>query len=421
MIINSKVDFYPVGQGLFSYGEICLAQDENRVFSWVFDCGTSSSQSLVDSAISDIRRRKKSRLPSINLVCISHFDKDHVSGLVRLLESFHVEMLLLPLIPLWRRVAILVSLSSKPSKLVQDFLMDPTAFVRARSPNGVGRIVYFQEGAAAGGAEAERAGPAIDGIAVLAVQAGGRESSVIQPLSSDTADVTLAVGGAIQVESHWEFVPYSDPAPALNVDQDFITKVEGAAKELMLAKGLGERRDCLARVSHLYDLRFGAKNYLLRNLMSTFLYSGPLDPQAPSYLSSTRFCGGTAALEGREFPVVQLLLLTPLQHGDGSAHLFTGDASLDTASRLSSLCAHFGANRVDGIRCLQVMHHGALPNWNQDVPAALGPVVSVFSSDPSRKGSRHPHPIVWRSFIRHGREQVDKEVGIRFEAVSYVA
>ena len=144
--VSARVDFYPVGQGLFSFGQVEFAWLDRR-FSWIFDCGTSSASRLVDSAIADIQSRlagsAESR-PVLDIVCISHFDRDHVNGLTKILESFNVRMLLLPLLPLYARLAILAV--EEADEELTSFVLEPAAFVKRRAGGDVERIIFIGPG-----------------------------------------------------------------------------------------------------------------------------------------------------------------------------------------------------------------------------------------------------------------------------------
>ena len=68
---------HPVGHGGFFTEELC---GTNECYNVVYDCGTRNGIVLLEREIN----RAFSRKPSIDLLFISHFDKDHVSGLKEL-------------------------------------------------------------------------------------------------------------------------------------------------------------------------------------------------------------------------------------------------------------------------------------------------------------------------------------------------
>lgn len=66
-----------VGQGLFYTGNIKL--DKNRVFKFIYDCGGDKVNDALDKYLGEDTE--------IDMLVISHFDSDHISGLPKLLNS----------------------------------------------------------------------------------------------------------------------------------------------------------------------------------------------------------------------------------------------------------------------------------------------------------------------------------------------
>lgn len=78
----------PVGQGGFAIEEI-----DNYIV--VYDCGSITSPQMVESCIDRLVRRTD----HVNLLFISHFDKDHVNSLRYLLSNVRVLLTVTPMIP----------------------------------------------------------------------------------------------------------------------------------------------------------------------------------------------------------------------------------------------------------------------------------------------------------------------------------
>lgn len=70
---------HPVGHGGFFTEELC---EGNNCFNVVYDCGTRNGLQLLEREINKAFNRKK----SVDLLFISHFDRDHVSGLKELVR-----------------------------------------------------------------------------------------------------------------------------------------------------------------------------------------------------------------------------------------------------------------------------------------------------------------------------------------------
>ena len=80
----------PVGQGTF-YTEIhnTISGDEHCV---VFDCGTIGSMDCLKKSIKDTFKKEQ----VIDALVISHFDKDHVNGIVHLVRKCKIKNIIVP-------------------------------------------------------------------------------------------------------------------------------------------------------------------------------------------------------------------------------------------------------------------------------------------------------------------------------------
>src|SRR5687767_6210636 len=146
--------FYPVGQGLFSAGLLKKVGPNGRPFLWVYDCGTSSSQKLVDLGISRLKTRRSPR-KRLDLVIISHFDHDHISGICKLVETFRIGTLMLPYMPLAERLILGFEEGFGPTDNLIGFFINPVAYVLAQAGPGVERIIFVQASGGEGPTTAE--------------------------------------------------------------------------------------------------------------------------------------------------------------------------------------------------------------------------------------------------------------------------
>src|SRR4051812_31918427 len=97
--------FHGVGQGLFSSGAIFSCASGALKYEWVYDCGALHDQTALYQRLSEFKKLSPPR-DRLNLVTLSHFDMDHISGVCELLGYFKVNDLLLPYMPLWKRLLI---------------------------------------------------------------------------------------------------------------------------------------------------------------------------------------------------------------------------------------------------------------------------------------------------------------------------
>jgi len=159
----AKFSFFKAGQGSF-YGGRIWEHENNKVFTVVYDCGTSSfivgnSQSL-NEEITHFKYQPHYFVHNneIELLFISHLDYDHVSGLKRLLKEFRVKNIILPYIEKQHRQFFLVSFpeNNDPNDLsIEDyisFIESPNTFIQNNSKetqiyfvksNGKSEIAYL--------------------------------------------------------------------------------------------------------------------------------------------------------------------------------------------------------------------------------------------------------------------------------------
>lgn len=89
--VNFK--FHGVGQGLFYSGSII--NQNSRNFNFIYDCGTDTSDINLESKIAKCFYRTKDG-NVIDCLFISHFHKDHISGVPYILKHYKVKNIFIP-------------------------------------------------------------------------------------------------------------------------------------------------------------------------------------------------------------------------------------------------------------------------------------------------------------------------------------
>lgn len=101
-----RFDYRPVGQGLFAAGMIWSSHDQWPDFTWVYDCGSSDSPAALEREIERLKLELIGR-NIIDVLILSHFDRDHINGVKELLKHFKVNRLFIPYVPLEKRLLLL--------------------------------------------------------------------------------------------------------------------------------------------------------------------------------------------------------------------------------------------------------------------------------------------------------------------------
>ena len=123
----------PVGQGGFAFESI-----DN--YSIVFDCGSSTAPKRVSEYIHQLQIK----YTEINQLYLSHFDKDHVSGIKELLETVRVKEAVVPLIPIEFRTAYNAITRSAYSSIMSMFRENDVKVSEIGEENKVNRMGIWE-------------------------------------------------------------------------------------------------------------------------------------------------------------------------------------------------------------------------------------------------------------------------------------
>lgn len=134
---TGKFVFHPVGHGLFYTGEI--TNDQGKSFSFAFDCGSENEQIVLDII-------NKGKLPNnlndvlpehIDLLIISHFHADHISGALELIKKKNISKVIVPYLTDTTKIlyASRIDSSSANGNNLVHFIKDPEAAVKEINDN----------------------------------------------------------------------------------------------------------------------------------------------------------------------------------------------------------------------------------------------------------------------------------------------
>ncbi len=124
------IKFYSVGQGLF-------ISEHFRNHAIVFDCG-GENQHLPRWVINSKLVGK-----TIDLLFISHYDRDHINGIFDLLEKCDVKSVVLPLVSDFSRFISFDSYPGRKNSRIKDFYENPVKYIENTYPS---TRCHYQEG-----------------------------------------------------------------------------------------------------------------------------------------------------------------------------------------------------------------------------------------------------------------------------------
>lgn len=402
--------FHAVGQGLFSEGWLCFASRDHSLepldYHWVYDCGTMTDQKLIDKAIN----RVKLETPvnhKIDLVIISHFDEDHINGIVRLLNELGTKSLMLPWAPLWHRLIIGFEQGLTAGDPFFLFYINPVQYLREQAGDNFEQFVFVPFSNGDGPPDLEEPiepSPRPEGPVTLKIDADevdfesfDKTNGTTRNLDESNADQAPKVKvmrerGTASILGLWEFVVYNDPLTKPKNKTAFAKEADRLRNEL-LSVDEAMRKHALIELKDFYSKQYTTPRK--KNDISLFLYGGIIGFSNKithsAIWTSDSFCTRLWC-----------------EKSQNASILYTGDGNLKTRKRWTSLAEHLGPKRYYRPTVFQVPHHGSKNNSFIGLASIIEPTVSVFSSDPLHK-NHHPDPNIWIDFCPHTAIQVDSE------------
>lgn len=405
----SGFNFHPVGQGLFTSGVFQL--DGTAPYWWVFDCGTYLKKHQVDltkeiDLLSEsVTISRSGRTPRLDMVFISHFDRDHINGLLELLAKFKVGRLVLPYIPLGLRISIAMEVKASTFSDWQLFVIDPVKYIASAQNLNVERVSIVLP-ASMQMPENQDILPITSDDGVFIEPPPLRRPTIVDEgyIAGSYPVEWLSPSTRFNIKGIWEFVPYNDSSLKANATAPFQKAIGKLTSTLLDPAYLGNRGAVKASMERIYNKTFGASPRL-RNLISLFVYAGPINCRATkgyAYNTSNDLTPAFWELMNKvRHPYYWYWFHPRARVGGAKSLLLTGDGSLSTSRQLEQLVDYLGQSRIDCIQVFQVMHHGAKTSWNDDVAEVINPEFSVFCAFPF--GSHpHPHPAVEFALRAHG-------------------
>lgn len=406
MEISVERYHYPVGQGIFS-AQIIRADEERYVC--VYDCGSASGKRNIPMYANELYEKlepdkiNKKGKKTIDLLVISHLDRDHVNGVPELMEIFNVRKIVIPYM-------------SKIEKII-------FAWTELNAGDEL-----FQRGA-------------LNAHSLLA--------GLISEVRDDGTELNLDLGPTEVVESSavasteyleinrnmskvpqdfsqiWEFLHFSlFSGKNDSIKNDFIKEFDKGFRGI-LGKGIDDlaiedlqdtkKREKIKgvydsvckRVENMHKIELKD----IFNASSIILYSGPasdLQKLDKDSLNIVRESTGQQVVGGYEAPVVYHR--EKFSHSSCSNNLEciggwlgTGDALLKESANIHELKANLGEERINRVQVLTAPHHGSRKNSDYefyDVFSQNG-IECIVQSNPEYT-HRHPHADVKEVITRMG-------------------
>jgi glyoxylase-like metal-dependent hydrolase (beta-lactamase superfamily II) len=396
-IIGHQRHQLPVGQGGFHVGTLSrLGNDEadwraaitddaisDADFLYVYDCGSDP----LDGALEEVKRVVANRTTrQLDMLFVSHFDRDHISGIPHLLDrkkGLQVDTIVMPYLePVDRLIAFArtvdVETSAETAEFHAGLVVDPIEAMQGFEPRVIILVAPSEEDGEFTRIARPPAEPPVSapGRAPWKVETDGYPWGRHPPIQTQDG-ATILVRGDFRIMDDgtggWSLKPYVRRADRADREAfatavevllrwprgSFATKVEDKAERLLLVT---KHREKIGRAA-----KWAFKD---KNQTSLSLYSGPLDPRH-----------GGAVYGG---------LPRPDQARIG--WLGTGDAGLRCAGDIDRFRQHF-RDELPIVSTLVLPHHGSIHNFDPARPAVIAELM-VAAADPTRDSWIHPDPAI---------------------------
>jgi ribonuclease BN (tRNA processing enzyme) len=363
--------FFKAGQGSF-YGGRIWSHENHKVYTVVYDCGTSpfisgNSQSLNNEI--DLFKNSSRYYPhsdEIDLLFISHLDYDHVSGLKRILTEFKVKNIILPYIEKKQRQFFLVSISvdNPTGDLSLDdytsFIEAPHTFIKENSENNEIHLYFVRPD---GKSEVEYQSYDNDNQSPD-VYPRGTINTVTEELTNESNVSVYENDLQFFIQRKWEFTTF-----VKSVNQEAVSKLDECLKSKLKMKSnetltlddikdiLTTKRkeahkcytDCIGEInSHGLILLHGPIKF---DHLHGRIYS---DCELNHFRNNYRY--NDHFHDDHHFRNNNPIMLGTLLFGDTSINPTNNPVSFPKAFK----------DKLVNVHIVQVPHHGSHKNWNFD-------------------------------------------------------
>lgn len=402
---------HPVGQGLFHSSEIVWKKPSDKkiqTFRLVYDCGSQQAYStFLQEQVKDYKKSVP-KTGKIDLLVISHFHKDHISGIKKLLErrSIDIGTFVIPHITPLQKILALTSVAESEDAdetgFEANFILDPISTLRALN-NRIDTILVVHPGEGAlippdadkGSPEGDEGTPeetasGLEGGMQIITQEGTKsieELTNYEALNNITARCSFLLNLGQKIL--WHFATYLEPEEAGKSD-DFLKNLynelgkevqnldSSILDQVTFDEHLKTGNNAKKLLPYFKELKAAYKNTNEDlNPSSLMLYSGPKSSFTTSRYGKNNTCKC-------DCPLCPLL---GLDTRSGVSWLGTGDADLSTSRKCNDLKNHF-SHHVDKILTATVPHHGSKKNSCDDTIGTIPATNWIISAHPESYG--HP-------------------------------
>lgn len=354
--------FRPVGQGCFFTG--IFTKNNKQALNFVYDCGTDTGGTFLDDAIKTFKSELRviDHKPVIDLLMISHFDDDHVIGVLELLKGVKCRYLVMPFLSVFERLAIFSKGGSK-AEWHKKFLTNPQAFINDGDYD-IDSVIFID-----GNNQTD------DVVIPIPIDPGSPS-----PKSKPSSDPAYILEDEIKFDN--KFLYYRIPFELEATDIDFKFKFYVKSYPEALISRFYDEVKLMFPGRSLSDLFNDYDRLRLKGLYKTIFKDRNKSSLVVAVIKKT-----FKQVYYHDNPN----LLFP--YGDRQTTIMlTGDISLKPKKQIATFNAHYAAE-MDDVLLFQIPHHGSKYNSRLDLHTGLWNF-PVYVVNHGSKSVSHPHPDV---------------------------
>lgn len=397
--LHASIRQLPVGQGGFLIGRI--RDDHSHVLTYAFDCGSINREHF-EQGLSFCSSG------TIDILFVSHLDKDHINGIDALSAHMQIDTVVLPCLDplLVTMIACEAIGESGVATSVREFLADSSSWFTAR---GIKKIYYIPRADEATNpfnpnveqspeddiVPDDDVGPdkgrnyQIRSDVIGTPQSGRLGKSITRTLGPHTSISTNSIGGS----PSWLLVPYVHPFP--NKTIELFRQAVGK----LLPKTFSSRHTAskafmsnLLKLLSVEDDRRKLKScYSIlstdSNRPSLSLYSGPRELYPNTTVSGT----DDTLYWPFSCPHLRVNSTKIRSNRNGGGWLSTGDANLEMLNTRTPWLQRF-EYLIDNVNVFILPHHGSNDSIHDEILMRLKDSMMVACAASGR--TKHPHELL---------------------------
>lgn len=374
--MDSNFFVHPVGQGLFYSGH--FFGDNHKIFNFVYDCGncTSGFNKYGRKAVQSYSEMNDNN--TIDLLAISHFHNDHISGIASLLKGFTLKKVVMPYIgpKTVYLVTYLIEICLQYGIKIEEILL----LTAGAQENEISEDEFpREEGLKDFSEDDSKQQSLLDNE----IEDGEVNDSKVQIRVCKTASFIL------KYTEMWEFNFFNLHTTNSNLLK-LAKGIESIAKkygtlELAINHELG-----LSDIKKLYDQIFKSKSF---NATSLCCYHGPKKTTKANLNLRLRSFYGARNLSIHALPLHSGLFgIESNDLGDNIGTLLTGDIDLEPIDNYQQFHQHFSCVK-NQVGVIFFPHHGSKKEWNDKLYKDFGSTNTIWIAS-CGIGNTYGHPNI---------------------------